>query len=157
LAGHSVSPLAKKLGIRDGQKVAILNPPAGYAVALGDLPPKTVLARGLSEGLDLIQYFVSDPDTLAREFRGLKASINAGGAIWVSWPKASSGLGSGLKDTVVREIGLKNGLVDVKVCAIDGTWSALKFVVRRPVTVDGGKHRGLGRRPPRADHTQEWF
>jgi hypothetical protein len=132
LAGHSLSPLAKKLGIRDGQKVAILNPPAGYDLTLGDLPAKTVLAHGLSEGLDIIQYFARDPDKLAREFRGLKASINADGAIWVSWPKASSGLGSGLRDTVIRGIGLKNGLVDVKVCAIDETWSALKFVARRP-------------------------
>lgn len=131
MAGRSLSPLAKKLGIRDGQKVAILNPPAGYDVTLGDLPAETVLAHGLSEGLDIIQYFARDPDTLAREFRALKASINADGAIWVSWPKASSGLGSRLRDTVVRGIGLKNGLVDVKVCAIDETWSALKFVARR--------------------------
>jgi hypothetical protein len=156
LAGHSVSPLAKKLGIREGQKVAILNPPAGYAVTLGDLPAKTALINGLSEGLDLIQYLVRDLGTLAREFRGLKASMNAEGAIWGSWPKTSSGLGSGLTDTVVREIGLKNGLVDVKVCAIDETWSALKFVARRTVTVTGGKRRGPGRTPSSLPR-QEWF
>ena len=80
--------------------------------------------------MDLIHLFARDRATLERGFGGLKAVLKQDGMIWVSWPKRSSRLDTDLSDGVVREVGLENGLVDVKVCAIDESWSALKFVRR---------------------------
>ena len=80
--------------------------------------------------MDFVQLFATERASLEREFPGLKARLKPDGMIWVSWPKASSRRQTDLSDRVVREVGLKNGLVDVKVCAIDDSWSALKFVRR---------------------------
>jgi hypothetical protein len=129
LTGHPKS-LAQKLGIERGQTVAILDPPDGYDRVLGVLPAETRVTHVLREGLDLIQFFARDAATLDAEFQRLRSSTTPDGAIWISWPKASSRVPSDLSDTVVRAIGLKHGLVDVKVCAVDETWSGLKFVRR---------------------------
>ncbi len=130
-AGHSGRPLVQKLGIKKGDVLALLNAPDDYDLLLGKLPEGAVVAREPEGRLDLVQLFVTERASLEREFPRLKVRLERDGMIWVSWPKASSRRRTDLSDSVVREVGLKNGLVDVKVCAIDDSWSALKFVRRR--------------------------
>ena len=139
-AGYSGKPLAQKLGIREGDVLAFWNAPDDYDRLLGKLPDGVIVARELEGRLDFIQVFATETAGLEKEFPRLKARLKAGGMIWVSWPKASSRRQTDLNDRVVREVGLKNGLVDVKVCAIDDSWSALKFVRRR-------KHKDDNLRP----------
>ena len=129
-AGHSGKPLAQKLGIRKGDALAFLNAPDYYHSILGKLPDKVTLAQGPGWQLDFIQLFATERASLEKELPWLKARLKQDGMIWVSWPKSSSRLRTDLSDGVVREVGLKNGLVDVKVCAVDDSWSALKFVRR---------------------------
>jgi hypothetical protein len=129
-AGYSGKPLAQKLGIRKDDVVAFLDAPDDYGSLLGKMPDEVIVARGLKVKLDFIQFFARDRASLEREFPRLKARLKQDGMIWVSWPKASAGLETNLSDGIVREVGLKNGLVDVKVCAVDESWSALKFVRR---------------------------
>ena len=129
-AGYSGRPLAQKLGIRKGDVLAFSNATDDYERLLGKLPDGVIVAREQEGRLDFIQLFATERASLEREFPRLKARLEQGGTIWVSWPKASSRRQTDLSDRVVRGVGLKNGLVDVKVCAIDDSWSALKFVRR---------------------------
>src|SRR5271169_6147040 len=138
-AGYSGKPLPEKLGIKPGEALAFLNAPIYYDRLLGKLPDGVIVARGLRGELDLIQLFATERAKLERELPRSKEGLKQGGMIWVSWPKASSGLQTDLSDGVVREVGLKNGMVDVKVCALDDSWSALKFV-RRLKDRDGNLH-----------------
>jgi hypothetical protein len=129
-AGYSGRPLAQKLGIKKGDAIAFANAPDGYDRLLGRLPEGAVVARELEGQLDFVQLFATERASLERELPRLKARLKPDGMIWLSWPKASSRRQTDLSDRVVREVGLKTGLVDVKVCAIDDSWSALKFVRR---------------------------
>jgi bifunctional DNA-binding transcriptional regulator/antitoxin component of YhaV-PrlF toxin-antitoxin module len=129
-AGYSGKPIAQKLGIRKGDVLVFLNAPDYYHSILGKLPDKVILARGPGWQLDFIQLFATERASLEKELHRSKARLKQDGMIWVSWPKSSSRLRTDLSDGVVREVGLKNGLVDVKVCAVDDSWSALKFVRR---------------------------
>jgi hypothetical protein len=129
-ADYSRKPLAQKLGIKKGQTLALLNAPDYYKVLLGQLPDEVVVTRGLHHKLDFIQFFARDRMGLEKEFPRLEANLKPDGMIWVTWPNGSSKVRSDLSEGVVREIGLGNGLVDVKICAVDETWSALKFVRR---------------------------
>lgn len=129
-AGYSRKPLAQKLGIKKGSVLAFSNAPDDYDRLLGKLPAGAVVARRLEGRLGFIQLFATERASLEREFPRLEARLERDGMIWVSWPKASSKLQTDLSDRVVREVGLKNGFVDVKVCAVDDSWSALKFVRR---------------------------
>jgi len=127
---YSGKQLAQKLGIRKGDVLAFLNAPDDYPGLLGKLPDEVTITRELKGELDFIQLFATERANLERELPRLKTRLKHGGMIWVSWPKASSRQQTDLSDGAVREVGLKNGLVDVKVCAIDSSWSALKFVRR---------------------------
>lgn len=129
-AGYSGKPLAQKLGIKKGDVLAFSNAPDDYDRLLGKLPDGVVVARELEGRLDFVQLLATERASLEREFPQLEARLERNGMIWVSWPKASSRRQTDLSDHVVREVGLKNGFVDVKVCAIDDSWSALKFVRR---------------------------
>jgi Protein of unknown function (DUF3052) len=127
----SGTPLIKKLGIKEGQKIAILNAGKDYDATLGKLPDGVTVSRSLNRGqFDLVQIFATNKEKLEKEFLAAKKILKPDGAIWVSWPKLSSGMETDLSGDVVREVGLKSGLVDVKVCAVDQTWSGLKFVLR---------------------------
>jgi hypothetical protein len=143
-AGYSGKPLPQKLGIKQGDVLAFLNAPDDYDRILGRLPDGVIVTRRLEGELDFIQLFATEKASLEREFPVLKEKLKQGGMIWVSWPKASSGLTTDLSDGIVRKVGLKNGLVDVKVCAIDDSWSALKFV-RRLRDRDGNSHPKNGK------------
>jgi hypothetical protein len=129
-AGYSKRPLIDKLGIKAGTRVAILGAPPDYATALGELPPQVKLSKNLRGENDFLHFFTKSRRELEQKFPMLKASLAQTGMLWISWPKGSSGVATDLNDNVVREIGLHNGLVDVKVCAVDETWSGLKFVHR---------------------------
>ena len=129
-AGYSGTPLVQKLGIKESFSIAILNAPDGYDSLLGPLPLGVTVARGLKGELDFIQLFATERADLLRELPKLKERTGQNGMIWVSCPKRTSKLQTDLGDDIVRKAGLENGLVDVKVCAVDETWSALKFVRR---------------------------
>jgi hypothetical protein len=130
MAGYSKKPLAEKLGIRNGQKIYIGNAPPKYIQTLGNLPAATTLMKSLDGLCDFIQFFSHEKTTLELEFPKLKNSLAASGCLWVSWPKTVSKVKTDLNENLVREIGLKHGLVDVKVCAVDDVWSGLKFMFR---------------------------
>jgi hypothetical protein len=130
-AGYSKRPLAEKLGIRPDQRVAILNPPEGYERTLGPLPDGVQRAASARGPLHLIQFFTVDRKELEKRVPVLARALRDDGALWVSWPKGASGVRTDVNENVVRQVGLANGLVDVKVCAVDEVWSGLKLVIRR--------------------------
>ena len=130
MAGYSKTTLAQKLGIKSGQKIYLGNAPADYADTLGKLPEKTVFAKSLAGPCDFIQFFSQERSRLESEFPRLKKNLSKTGCLWISWPKGASKVKTDLNENLVRQIGLKNGLVDVKVCAVDEVWSGLKFVFR---------------------------
>lgn len=129
-AGYSQRPLIQKLGIKPGAQIAILNAPETYAALLGPLPPGVVRQPRLVEGLDFIHFFTKSADELKSQFPQLKAALAKNGMLWISWPKKSSKVVTDLDENLIRDFGLAEGLVDVKVAAIDSIWSGLKFVYR---------------------------
>jgi len=129
MAGYSGKPLPTKLGIKDGFRIAIVNEPAGFRPELGDLSAVRIAAK-LQSPLDLILFFVTTQTELKKGFGKLASKLAPAGMLWIAWPKKASGVSTDLSDNSVREIGLAAGLVDVKVCAVDETWSGLKFVIR---------------------------
>jgi len=130
MAGYSATPLAKKLGIKEGSRVALVNAPEDFQSTLGELPDKVVLATRLTNSLDIILFFVVSERELARDFARLARKLVSNGMIWIAWPKKSSGVKTDLTFQNVQRIGLDANLVDVKICAVDETWSGLKFVYR---------------------------
>jgi hypothetical protein len=127
-AGYSGTPLVTKLGIKPDARLTFLDAPADFATLLGDLPTGAKMsARG---ALDFAIVFVTTRAKLEKRFEALIDRLTPAGMIWVSWPKKTSGVATELTENIVRDIGLRAGLVDVKVCAIDETWSGLKFVRR---------------------------
>ena len=130
MAGYSGTPLVKKLGIKEGSRVALVNAPENFQTELGDLPDNVKFMKSTTKSLDLILFFVLSERILARDFAKLAARLTSNGMIWIAWPKKSSGVATDLTFERVQRIGLDDGLVDVKICAIDDTWSGLKFVYR---------------------------
>jgi len=130
MAGYSGTPLPKKLGIKEGSRIALVNAPKDFESTLGELPNTVEFIKRPTKSLDIILFFVLNERALTRDFAKLAAKLTANGMIWIAWPKKSSGVVTDLAEQRVREIGLNGGLVDVKVCAIDETWSGLKFVYR---------------------------
>ena len=130
MTGYSKTPLVKKLGIKSGFSVYFANPPEDYAVTLGDLPENVKICQSAVDNLDFIQFFTKDFGELTEQFPILMRLIKSDGMIWVSWPKKASKVQTDVNENLVRKVGLENGLVDVKVCAIDEVWSGLKFVYR---------------------------
>jgi hypothetical protein len=131
MSGYSGTPLPRKLGIREGARVAIVSAPKGFDIALGDLPPGVEVRPHARGKLDVIVFFATRRAELTRRFPAFARAIAPEGGLWVAWPKLTSGVACDLRENVVREIGLDAGLVDNKVAAIDGVWSGLRFVVRR--------------------------
>jgi hypothetical protein len=127
---NSEKSLIDRLGIKDGFRVIILNPPNSYADILRLLPRCVNLEKELSGHLDFIQFFTQKREELEVKFPLLKQALALSGVLWISWPKHSSGIKTDLNEGVIRDIGLSNGLVDVKILAVDEIWSALKFVYR---------------------------
>jgi hypothetical protein len=129
VVGYSGTPLAQKLGIRPGQCVAVVAAPNGFAETL-HLPPGARLRTQARGRLDVVVFFVTRRAELTRRFPILHRGLEAHGGLWIAWPKRTSGVATDLTENSVREVGLRDGLVDNKVAAIDGTWSGLRFVYR---------------------------
>ena len=133
VSGYSKKPLCDKLGIKAGFHICVLDAPDKFfEQTLVNLPPDVTISAQLGEALDLILFFAANQHALIDQFAMLKRSLKPAGSLWISWPKrsAKSKSPAELSDNVVRQIGLDQGLVDVKVCAIDAVWSGLKFVFR---------------------------
>ena len=129
-AGYSGTPLPRKLGIREDSRLLLVDAPDDFAAALGELPPGVELVEAGAGAVDVAILFALDVPAVRARFADLAASLQPAGGLWIAWPKRSSGVATELDENVVREIGLAGGLVDNKVCAIDATWSGLRFVWR---------------------------
>jgi hypothetical protein len=124
------TPLPRKLGIKEGARLALLNAPDGFSATLGELPAD-VRFCGLEDGrLEVMLAFFTARAELERELAGLRAALAPAGGLWIAWPKRASKRATDLTENVVRELGLAAGLVDNKVCAIDEVWSGLRLVYR---------------------------
>jgi hypothetical protein len=130
MAGYSGTPLPKKLGVKENQRIALINAPENFHKELGELPDTTQIVKKLSTPLDLVMLFVDRENKLAKQFPLVAKKLSRNGMVWVAWPKKSSGVATDLMFDRVQRIGLACGLVDVKICAIDEVWSGLKFVIR---------------------------
>ena len=130
MAGYSSTPLAKKLGIKEGWRIALVSAPKDFEHELGKLPDRVEFVKRLASSLDIILFFVLTERALTRDFARLAKKLATNGMIWIAWPKKSSGVTTDLSFDSVQRIGLDAGLVDVKICAMDETWSGLKFVYR---------------------------
>ena len=131
MAGYSGTPLAKKLGIKPGSCVWAKGAPADYKELLAPLPEDVEFLAKAGKDIDLIHYFTKNRRDLAAAMPGLMERIKRDGMIWVSWPKRSSRVETDITEDTIRDVALPLGLVDVKVCAVDGTWSGLKLVIRK--------------------------
>ncbi len=131
-AGYSGTPLVKKLGIKPGHRVTLLHAPMDAEALLEALPEDVRLFHGLrgNARFDLILLFCKNESTFLKTFPKAKDRLVANGGLWVAWPKKASGIATDIDEGKVRAFGLLNGLVDNKICAIDSTWSGLRFVVR---------------------------
>lgn len=130
MAGYSGTPLAKKLGIKENFKVAMINSPDHFEDTLGKLPPGVTISTAARKLIDLILFFTKSQADLNRNFPRLAENLVSNGMLWVGWPKKTSGVSTDLAEGIVQKIGLAAGLVDTKVCAIDEVWSGLRFVIR---------------------------
>jgi hypothetical protein len=132
MAGYSGTPLVKKLGIKDGHRVALISAPNDFEKTLGVLPSDVALQVGLAGRLplDIVVLFVTRRAELASQLASVRRRMAPTAAFWVGWPKKSSKVVTDMTEDVVREVALPTGLVDNKVCAIDDTWSGLRLVIR---------------------------
>lgn len=130
MAGYSGTPLPRKLGIPTSGRAAFVDPPRRFVALLGKWPAQLERCPKLAAPLDYVHLFATERGVLEAEFPRARDALRKTGTLWVSWPKKASGKRTDVTEAVVREIGLANGLVDVKICAIDETWSGLKFVYR---------------------------
>lgn len=129
MAGYSGTPLVKKIGIKEGYSVAWVDAPATLKALIEPLPEKVRLTRKVVADHDCVHWFTKSADSLEIELPRLKKKIKDSGMIWVSWPKKSSGVRTDITEDMIRECARRNGLVDVKVCAVDDVWSGLKLVI----------------------------
>ena len=126
----SNTSLAEKLGLAPGMHVVLVNAPDDFESLLNPLPREISFDDALKPNAPYIHFFTTSKKDLGDSFPDLKTHLSPTGMLWISWPKGSSGQQTDLNENDVRQIGLKNGLVDVKICSIDDTWSGLKFVFR---------------------------
>ena len=130
MPGYSGTPLPKKLGIKDGLHVCLIEAPPDVGAELKSALAKCEKVTDGKVPIDFVMLFTKSSSHLAKEFQRVARQLAPAGMVWVSWPKKTSGITSDLNENIVREIGLAAGLVDVKVCAVTDVWSGLKFVRR---------------------------
>lgn len=141
-AGYSGTPLPKKIGLKEGCRYTLLGAPDDFRARLGTLPDHVKEIGGGRSHPDLVVLFARSRSILQRRFSAAAGRLAPAGMIWVAWPKKASGVRTDLDFTIVQRTGLAHGLVDTKICAIDDTWSALRFVRRlqdRPEPSGGRK------------------
>ncbi|MGB8341885.1 MAG: DUF3052 domain-containing protein [Chthoniobacterales bacterium] len=132
MAGYSGTPLWKKLGYRDGVPSSVEGAPANYVQML-QLPSEISVtwAKQPAPGIGFVHLFTASKSELKKRLRVFRKTIDPSGAVWVSWPKKSSCVETDVTEDVIREVALPLGFVDIKVCAVDETWSGLKLVIRK--------------------------
>ena len=130
-AGYSGTPLAKKLGLKQGSVVHVAGGPPGFRKLLAPVPPGVTFVARPSAATDIIHVFVTSRKRLDDALRHFLRTMRPDATVWVSWPKKSAGVATDVTEDVIRAVALPLGLVDVKVCAIDSTWSGLKVVIRK--------------------------
>ena len=127
--GYSGTPLAKKLGIKEGFKIRLINQPTHYFELFTDMPENVKILIDKKTTKDLIHYFTKEINELEKDILLLKNEVYPNGTIWISWPKKAAKIKTNVTEDLIRSIALGNGLVDVKVCAVDEIWSGLKLVI----------------------------
>jgi hypothetical protein len=130
MAGYSGTPLPKKLGIKEEQRVWFPGAPDQFADALGELPAGVEVKSRAAKGLDVVVFFTKRRIELEQRLLSLSKALDPAGGLWIAWPKKTSGVPTDMTEDVVRDVALPEGLVDNKVCAIDETWSGLRLVWR---------------------------
>jgi hypothetical protein len=128
-AGYSGTPLGKKLGIKESSTIKLINTPDYYFDLFSDFPKEVKIATKEKSNIDFIHYFSTTKAALTKDILSLKKQLTPDGMIWVSWYKKSAKIPTDITEDIVRNLALKNGLVDIKVCAIDEIWSGLKLVI----------------------------
>jgi hypothetical protein len=131
MAGYSGTPLAKKLGIKDGSRIFLVGAPHDYLELVAPLPKGASLTTRLDNETDLIHIFATEKARLIADLRTALAKLKPDGTIWVSWPKKSAKVPTDITEDTIRDVALPMGLVDIKVCAVDAIWSGLKLVLRK--------------------------
>ena len=129
MAGYSDTPLVKKLGIKAGMKISVIGAEGDFWKNLGEMPEVDLIERPTKE-MDFILYFTDSKKEYEKNFQKFGKSLASNGMLWIGWPKKASKIPTDLNENIIRDFGLANGLVDVKVCAITEKWSGLKFVIR---------------------------
>lgn len=130
-SGYSGTPLAKKLGIKPGTAVCTINSPANYRDLLAPLPADVTFSTNVTPGAGLVHLFALARTDLVAALERIRPLLATDGMIWVSWPKKASNVSTDITEDTIRAVALPMGLVDVKVCAVDATWSGLKLVIRK--------------------------
>ncbi|MFZ6003694.1 MAG: DUF3052 domain-containing protein [Actinomycetota bacterium] len=129
MAGYSGTPLAQKLGIKPSVRLAVLGAPTGFVI--DDLPAGVKVRTSARGPLDVIVSFHTSRADLSARLGALMHALHVDGGLWIAWPKRASGVPTDVTEDVVREVALPTGLVDVKVCALDDTWSGLRLCLRK--------------------------
>lgn len=129
MVGYSGTPLAKKIGVREGISIWLVNPPDYYFDLFTDMPEKIKVLKKRSEQIDMIHFFTNSQKELVEQLPLLKKQIAKNGMIWVSWPKKAAKIETDVTEDNIRDCALRIGLIDVKVCAVNDTWSGLKLVI----------------------------
>jgi hypothetical protein len=130
-AGYSGTPLAKKLGFKNGQRVSAPGAPPNYRKLLAPLPDGVEFQTRVTKTTDLVHLFTTSKAELAKSLLAWLKVLNPDASIWVSWPKKTSKVPTDITEDTIRAVALPMGLVDIKVCAVDETWSGLKLVLRK--------------------------
>ena len=136
MAGYSHTPLVKKLGIKEGFRVFLVNAPPDYRSLISPLPMAVIFTATAGASTNMVHAFSSKRAELARLLAGLRKKLPAEAPVWVSWPKKSSKMPTDITEDTIREIALPLGFVDIKVCAVTDVWSGLKLVVRKELRRD---------------------
>ncbi len=130
-AGYSGTPLAKKLGIVAGARVHAIDAPVNYKALLAPLPADVAFTVRVSQQVDVTHLFATKRAVLQKQLTALRGKLRPDAALWISWPKKAAKQPTDITADVIREVALPLGFVDIKVCAVDATWSGLKLVVRK--------------------------
>jgi len=130
-AGYSSTPLVKKLGIKRGDRIHVVNAPKEYFTLVAPLPDDVAILQRATDNLSFVHIFTVRQTELARLLDKFLPRVQRNGMIWVSWPKKAAEVPTNVTEDVIREVALPLGLVDVKVCAVDQTWSGLKLMIRK--------------------------
>jgi len=134
-AGHSGTPLSKKLGIKEGSCLLILGAPDGYRQLLEPLPPGVLFESKADPSVDIVHLFVTQEGDLVYHLTMLREELKPEATLWVSWPKKAAKFPTTITEDTIREWALPLGFVDIKVCAVSEVWSGLKLVVRKELRI----------------------